>query len=175
MCVYIYLSRSASPLLPLPSSVSGFKYRRERRRRQQQQQRSDQANEMAMELPLFLGDGPDAALFSSLWSSFPDDLQPPPQQEVPFISFSFCLANHLSLSLSRLLHVPPPHFPVLLLARWPAVLHGRDVSTSVRLRHGRRRPPCTAPRHCVSSSRLVTFTTSRYRGQAGLGRQAHTP
>jgi hypothetical protein len=53
---------------------------------------------MAMELPLFLGDGPDAALFSSLWSSFPDDLQPPPQQEVPFIFFLFSQPS-ISLSL----------------------------------------------------------------------------
>nr|CAB3463695.1 unnamed protein product [Digitaria exilis] len=37
---------------------------------------------MAMEpLPLFMGDGTDAALFSSLWS-FPDDLQHPPQESM---------------------------------------------------------------------------------------------
>ncbi|KAF8666850.1 hypothetical protein HU200_053369 [Digitaria exilis] len=37
---------------------------------------------MAMEpLPLFMGDGADAALFSSLWS-FPDELQQPPQESM---------------------------------------------------------------------------------------------
>jgi len=44
---------------------------------------------MAMELPLFLGDGPDAALFSSLWSSFPDDLQQPPQEVLFLLLFFF--------------------------------------------------------------------------------------
>ena len=44
---------------------------------------------MAMEpLPLFVGDGTDAALFSSFWSSFPDDLQQPPQ-EVDFPNLFF--------------------------------------------------------------------------------------
>lgn len=127
---------------------------------------SDQAcaRAMAMELPLFLGDGPDAALFSSLWSSFPDDLQQPPQEVVLFLFFSFSLANHQSLS--RLLPVPPPppHFPVLLLGRQPAAATGWvDVDAAW--------PPQGISSPCTAR---VTFTTAsyRYRGQGGLGRRA---
>lgn len=56
---------------------------------------------MAMELPLFLGDGPDASsLFSSLWSSFPDDLQQPPQESVTELKQTL-LATTLELETAR--------------------------------------------------------------------------
>ncbi|CAD6273194.1 unnamed protein product [Miscanthus lutarioriparius] len=55
---------------------------------------------MAMELPLILGDGPDAALFSSLWSSFPDDLQQPPQESVAELKQTL-LATTMELEAAR--------------------------------------------------------------------------
>ncbi|WVZ95890.1 hypothetical protein U9M48_041598 [Paspalum notatum var. saurae] len=56
---------------------------------------------MAMEpLPLFMGDGTDAALFSSLWSSFPDELQQPPQESVAELKQSL-LATTLELEAAK--------------------------------------------------------------------------
>ena len=54
---------------------------------------------MAMEpLPLFMGDGTDAALFSAFWSSFPDDLQQPPQEvDLANLFFFFFSPNRIEL------------------------------------------------------------------------------
>lgn len=53
-------------------------------------------------VPLFIGDGTDAALFSALWTSFPDELQQPPQE---------VLDSHFSVHLSL--------FPLLLSSPVP--------------------------------------------------------
>ncbi|CAL5097300.1 unnamed protein product [Urochloa decumbens] len=56
---------------------------------------------MAMEpLPLFMGDGTDAALFSALWTSFPDDMQQPPQESVAELKQSL-VATTLELEAAR--------------------------------------------------------------------------
>ncbi|CAN6336117.1 unnamed protein product [Urochloa humidicola] len=56
---------------------------------------------MAMEpLPLFMGDGTDAALFSALWTSFPDDLQQPPQESVAELKQSL-VATTLELEAAK--------------------------------------------------------------------------
>ncbi|KAJ1261280.1 hypothetical protein BS78_09G016500 [Paspalum vaginatum] len=56
---------------------------------------------MAMEpLPLFIGDGTDAALFSSFWPSFPDELQQPPQESVAELKQSL-LATTLELEAAK--------------------------------------------------------------------------
>ncbi|CAN6340250.1 unnamed protein product [Urochloa humidicola] len=56
---------------------------------------------MAMEpLPLFMGDGTDAALFSALWTSFPDDLQQPPQESMAELKQSL-VATTLELEAAK--------------------------------------------------------------------------
>ncbi|RLM98595.1 uncharacterized protein C2845_PM06G08910 [Panicum miliaceum] len=56
---------------------------------------------MAMEpLPLFMGDGTDAALFSAFWSSFPDDPQQPPQESVAELKQSL-VATTLELEAAK--------------------------------------------------------------------------
>jgi len=94
---------------------------------------------MAMELPLFLGDGPDAALFSSLWSSFPDDLQQPPQ-EVLFLFFN---KSPISLQIMFPVQTIPSSLCYRRISLFFSLAGGRPAAAtewdgSTWMRHGRR-------------------------------------
>lgn len=156
--MYIYISLSPSPLLPLPPLLSP----QPAYGRQQQQQRSSvrardghgtsslprrRPGRRPLLLPLVLLPRRSAAA-TARGSTL----------------FFFCLPDHQSLSRLLPLPPPPPHFPVLLLGRQPAAATGWvDVDAAW--------PPQGISSPCTAR---VTFTTAsyRYRGQGGLGRRA---
>ncbi|KAG0516604.1 hypothetical protein BDA96_09G017600 [Sorghum bicolor] len=102
MYIYIYLPLALDSASPLPLLHPHSLHTDAASSSSSSSSSSDQAcaRTMAMELPLFLGDGPDGALFSSLWSSFPDDLQQPPQESVAELKQTL-LATTLELEAAR--------------------------------------------------------------------------